>query len=206
MPKLETTLTAGQLATARVLFDNTFVARFGGKNGTAVQNVPIPLADYPVASIVMLLEYGVQQKYTDRIGAADMSPADKRAKIESMIDAHLAGIVGRVARAGTDPLTTALRQVAMGQLSKEDVAAIKAMSDDAGDVALDAMIAVPENRDAMLATAEALVKAWADARAARAAAKTLPKLSLKGLGLATVAAEGDETDADDEDESDESAE
>jgi hypothetical protein len=180
MSKIETTLSAEQVAIAEALFAASYQVTLGKRAGDAQSRV-IPLADFPLASWQSIVNYGVQRRFNDATGGSDKSTADKMAQVDEMIAAFKAGEVGRARAAGVDALTSEIRVILRQSVKAEMGAeAYKVASNvDDFDESLDAMFA--EQTDEVRAQITELAKAEVARKAAKKAAMGGLKVSLGKL-------------------------
>lgn len=164
MAKIETSLTAEQVKIAEALFGATYAVSIGKRSGESV-HIPLPLADMPAAAWLKIMSYGAQRTFNDAVGGSDKTAEDKVAKIKEMIDAYLAGDIGRRASASVDPVTAAIRSIIRQLWKAQDADGYKAAKDeDDIDDRLDAIFAgQPEDAQAAIRKrAEADVAARAE--------------------------------------------
>lgn len=110
MAKIETKLSAAQVAIAEALFGGTYAVTLGKKAGTPT-SVPVPVAGMPEAAIVKMFAYGVQRTFNDANGGSDTSLDEKVAGVKEMIADFLEGKVARSRASGeaVDPLVAEIR-------------------------------------------------------------------------------------------------
>lgn len=172
-------LSKEQTAIAEALFADGYAVTVGKRTGNGVSR-EIPMAKMPLAAWRKIVGYGVQRTFNDAIGGSDTTQDEKLATVEKMIEAYLAGDIGRARAAGVDPLTAEIR-IVMRQLVKAEMEAeaYKAVANaDDFDETLDAIFADQTEADqkAITAAAQVALDAKAEARKAKAG------LKLGGLG------------------------
>lgn len=143
MSKIETTLNPTQIRIAEALFGGSYGVRIGARAGNPV-HVPVPVADMPEAAIVKMFAYGVQRTFNDAIGGSDTTQAEKVTAAEKMVEAYLAGQVGRRAVSTVDPVMaeifTMLRPAAKADwLKTHDADAWKARDEEEIEADLQAL-------------------------------------------------------------------
>lgn len=175
MAKIETTLSAAQVAIAEALFNGSYAVNIGKRSGDAI-NIPLPLADMPANAWLKIVNYGAQRTFNDAVGGSDTDTAAKADKVREMIEQYLAGDIGRRAATGVDAVTSAIRSI-MRQLWKaQDKDGYNAAKDeDDLDERLDAIFAAqPE-------AAQAAIRAQAERDVAARAERA------KGVASLTIA-------------------
>lgn len=180
MAKLETTLTAAQVAIAQALFAGSYGVTLGKREGSPTF-VPVPVADMPEAAILAMFAYGVQRKFNDAVGGADTKLEDKVAAARAMVADYLEGKVTkpRGSSEAVDPMTAEIRlilrpDVKAGWIKANNAEAWKALGEDEIAEMLDTTF-----NDQDDATQEA-IKAVA---ASNLAAKEAMRNSKKGLKI-----------------------
>jgi len=175
MAKIETNLTAAQIAIAEALFADNYAVTTGKRDGNPISRT-IPMAEFPIASWRKIVAYGVQRTFNDATGGSDKTQDDKLKTIGEMIEAFKRGDVGRKPRESADPVTNAIRAImrklVKGQLAKE---AYKALSEsDEFEEKIDGLLASqPEEVQAAIRA-----QAEAEVEAARKRAAGLGKINL----------------------------
>lgn len=107
------------------------IARRNG-DGTVLQ---FRLGDMPQAAVERMLRYGAQRIFNDAVGGSDMTPTDKVAAAQAMIDRFKAGQVGRQPRATVDAVTHEAYKLLRAALPKDKREALKARApEEQGDI------------------------------------------------------------------------
>ncbi len=183
MPKLETKLTAAQIAIAEALFGGTYVTTLGKREGTPT-SIPVPVADMPANAVLALFSYGVQRKFNDAVGGADVALADKVTAARQMVADFLEGKVAKVRGSGesVDPLTAAIRTVLRADYKsawceQNDKAGWKSRDEDEIVAGIDALFEQQDDatKDAIRAAAQESIDAAERARKAKAGLGALLK-------------------------------
>lgn len=146
-----------------------------GKREGAPTFIPVPMADMPLNALQAMFTYGVQRKFNDAVGGADVALADKVKAAGEMVAAFTRGEVAKARGTGesVDPVTAEIRslvrpEVKAGWIKENDAAGWKAM-DEADIVAMcDATFAEQddETQAAIREVAESNVAAKAAIRTA----------------------------------------
>lgn len=185
MAKLETNLSAAQLATAEALFAGTYSVTLGKREGTPT-TIPVPVADMPANAILAMFGYGVQRKFNDAVGGSDQTLDDKVKAARDMIAAFVKGEVARARGTGEsiDPIDAEIRVIIRPEYKKAWVATNdpkgwKALSEDDIVAGIDALFADQDDatQAAIRELATANVKTKADMAAAKA--KLTAKFTVK---------------------------
>ena len=183
MSKIETTLSAAQVAIAEALFAGTYGVTLGKREGNPTF-IPVPVADMPENAIIAMFAYGVQRKFNDSVGGADTALADKVIAARAMVDDFLAGKVTkpRGSSEAVDPMVAEIRlilrpDVKAGWIKANSADGWKALGEDEIAAMLDETFA--EQDDDTKAAIEAVAKNNLAAKAAMRDSKKGLKITLK---------------------------
>lgn len=174
MAKIETTLTEAQARIAEAIFGGNYAVTVGKRSGNGVSRA-IPLADMPANAVLAIVNYGVQRKFNDAIGGSDTTQEEKLATVDKMIEAYLAGDVGRARAEGVTPMQAEIR-IILRKLVKDQMGAeaykTASNADDFNET-LDAIFAEQsdEDRAAIEAAAREALEAKAKAKQATSGLK-----------------------------------
>lgn len=178
MAKIETKLSAEQIAIAEAIFAETYVCTFGKRDGNPTSRA-IPMTEFPANAVLAIVRYGAQRKFNDALGGSDMTLEAKLEGFDKMVEAFKKG---EVAKARGDGSGVSALEAEIRTLVRPDAKALagnaawKTMEEEERLEAIDALFAAQPD------DVKAAVTAMAEEQLA---AKLAAKSKRGSLGIVT---------------------